>query len=612
MSDERRASVPPPALSAGAERWSAAIAAAAAQIRLPSLFAPRGEAVYQLPNRYGVVLTGIQTHALRESELLDIMRYRLAQYLGIRFVDAERIAAQRIEHEPLAHALPDDLHLVAGSPETGEIFCYAVIKRLANIPPGATIRTRERPLFPAEEEHGHGIYNRLRLLPDMPVERVCEGGRMMKNRQLHASDERSVRSVVEVIYAFWHVLTSEWADKIDAFVGDGEDGVIIQNFAYFHFPLTVLEGTVPYAAEDSWLFPRYQYRTVFPYACLSADLGPTGERCAIINAALELPGPAALVELARLRDSATIPPSSLVPPGGVPALNQARVLRQPEVAMRDRLVLIEAGERLRRTDLFRDLSTAEAAVLGTMMERRSVEAGDTILREGDAADALFIIESGRAEVRSMLPDGTSTVLVTRGPGDFVGEIAIITGGTRTADVVATEPMVVLRLERDRYLTYLATLPEVRMKVLTGAVGRLRSPERGESLLERLSPGEATVLGSQMEQVAVAAGETIVREGAAAEAFYLIVSGKARVFGRDAEGIRRELARLGPGDHFGELGLLSGKPQRADVVADNDMVTLRVDQRGFDAFIRHSDAARKAIAEMAERRQTELGVPTTRS
>jgi CRP-like cAMP-binding protein len=187
------------------------------------------------------------------------------------------------------------------------------------------------------------------------------------------------------------------------------------------------------------------------------------------------------------------------------------------------------------------------------------------------------------------------VLATRGPGDFVGEIAIITGGTRTADVVASEPMVVLRLERDRYLTYLATLPDVRMKVLAGAVGRLRSPERGESLLERFSAGEATLLGSQMEQLTVRGGETIIREGAA---FYLIISRAARVFGHDAEGSRRQLARLGPGDHFGELGLLSGKPQRADVVADSEMVALRLDQRGFDTFLRHSDAARKAMAEVA--------------
>jgi CRP-like cAMP-binding protein len=507
MNDDRCASIAPPPLSPEAERWSAAITAAAAQIKLPGLFAPRGDAVYQLPNRHGVAVTGIQTHALRENELLDIMRYRLAQYLGVRFVDAERIAAQQITHEPLAHALPNDLHLVAGSPETGEIYCYAVVKRLAKIPPGATMRTGQRPLFPAEEEHGHGIFHRLRLLPDMLVERVCEGGRMMKNRQLPSSDERSMRSVIEVFYAFCRVLNGEWADEIDAFVGDGEDGVIIQNFAYFHFPLTILEGTVPCAAEDSWLFPRYQYRTVFPFACLTGDLRPTIERCVAINAALELAGPAALVELARLRESVTIPPSTLVPSGGVPALNAVRVLQQPDVAMRARLALVEAGERLRRADLFQGLSRAEATALRTMMEPLYFQAGDTILRKGDAADAIFIIESGRAEMRSIRADGAHAVLARRGPGDFFGESSVTTGETSVADIVATEPIAVLRLDRDRYLTYLAALPDVQMKVLARGVEPQLSLEPNADCIGPRAVAAQQAIAETAERLSMSGAET---------------------------------------------------------------------------------------------------------
>jgi hypothetical protein len=84
--------------------------------------------------------------------------------------------------------------------------------------------------------------------------------------------------------------------------------------------------------------------------------------------------------------------------------------------------------------LFRDVSVAEAAILGTLVERYEVEAGEVIIRQGEIGDALFIIEAGEAEARVRTPTGESVRVATRGPGDYIGEIALLTGGERTADV----------------------------------------------------------------------------------------------------------------------------------------------------------------------------------
>jgi CRP-like cAMP-binding protein len=74
----------------------------------------------------------------------------------------------------------------------------------------------------------------------------------------------------------------------------------------------------------------------------------------------------------------------------------------------------------------------------------AVEAGTTLVTEGDFGHAMFVITEGTADV---VRDGD--VLATLGPGDVFGEIAVLSGGRRTATVVAMTPMrVVTVLNRD--------------------------------------------------------------------------------------------------------------------------------------------------------------------
>jgi CRP-like cAMP-binding protein len=243
---------------------------------------------------------------------------------------------------------------------------------------------------------------------------------------------------------------------------------------------------------------------------------------------------------------------------------------------------VEAGERLRSAQLFRDLSTAEAAVLGTLFERLELASGEAAVRTGDDADALFLVESGSLEV--VVDDEQ---LARLGPGEAFGEIGLVTQAQRIADVIALEPATVLRLDREPYLTFLATLPDVRVRVAVSTVERLRGD--GEvPLLATLARGDAALLGSHMEQLIFRAGDTIVRTGDEPDGFYLIVAGEAQVRG----------VRLGPGDFFGELALLDDTTRTADVVAATDLTVLRLDRAGFDEFARYSDA----VADAADSRR----------
>jgi CRP-like cAMP-binding protein len=113
--------------------------------------------------------------------------------------------------------------------------------------------------------------------------------------------------------------------------------------------------------------------------------------------------------------------------------------------------------------LFGDLSQSEAALLGLFVQRESAEAGQVIVRQGEEGDAFFLIESGQVEVRARDDEGNETVIAKLGPGHYFGEIALVTGGPRNADVVALTPLTLLRLDRSGYelLTQAAATEELR-------------------------------------------------------------------------------------------------------------------------------------------------------
>jgi CRP/FNR family transcriptional regulator, cyclic AMP receptor protein len=92
-------------------------------------------------------------------------------------------------------------------------------------------------------------------------------------------------------------------------------------------------------------------------------------------------------------------------------------------------------ERLAAIRLFADLSEEELDALVGVARELELEEGQTLAQEGDFGHCIFAIESGTALVRQ----GDET-LGSVGPGDVVGEIAVLASGRRSASVVATSPM----------------------------------------------------------------------------------------------------------------------------------------------------------------------------
>jgi len=110
-------------------------------------------------------------------------------------------------------------------------------------------------------------------------------------------------------------------------------------------------------------------------------------------------------------------------------------------------------------------------------------------------------------------------------------------------------------------------------------------------------------GLKLEQVGreitVPAGTCIVRQGEPPKHFYVVKSGKLRVFRQTSDGIRTDLTELGPGDYFGEVALVTGQPRTASVEAVQDSHLLQINKEEFDWVLDHNpQLARHIIQQLS--------------
>ena len=123
---------------------------------------------------------------------------------------------------------------------------------------------------------------------------------------------------------------------------------------------------------------------------------------------------------------------------------------------------------LRRVPLFGAMTDAAYERVAAITGRQAVPAGEVVTTEGEEGDAFYVIAGGTADVRQR-----DRSIGSLGSGDFFGEIALIDGKPRTATVVASEDLVVLRIARHTFMRLIDEQPATRHGVLLALTQRIR-------------------------------------------------------------------------------------------------------------------------------------------
>jgi CRP-like cAMP-binding protein len=133
-------------------------------------------------------------------------------------------------------------------------------------------------------------------------------------------------------------------------------------------------------------------------------------------------------------------------------------------------------DSLAQVRIFSGLTRKELLAIAALAKPFTFAAGSTLVEEGTEGGRFYLITSGKAEISIR-----GQTVRTLGPGSYLGEIAMIDGGPRTATVRAATDVEALGIASFNFRPLLRSEPGVAFKILVELCGRLRAVDRTQSV-----------------------------------------------------------------------------------------------------------------------------------
>jgi len=293
------------------------------------------------------------------------------------------------------------------------------------------------------------------------------------------------------------------------------------------------------------------------------------------------------------------------------------------------MTLEESAASLRRTDLFADLSEAEARALARLLRPFVAAEGEVLAVQGGPADRLFLVDEGRLDAHVSDPGGATELLSSVGPADHLGEMALNHRMLRLATIRARVPtrgrvlladdFAALRRAGEplalKILVRLARLLCARLRLRTEAITGVATPAPASApgsdepapdgaspevfdgpqpaepaqlaelraFFRELDEDELTTLLAAMRRWQIPRGRRVTTAGTAGSSCCVIVRGAVELSVQRGPR-RQQLAVVGPGKMFGMVSLIDRGPRRTTCTVREDAVVLELPASAFDEIL----------------------------
>lgn len=217
---------------------------------------------------------------------------------------------------------------------------------------------------------------------------------------------------------------------------------------------------------------------------------------------------------------------------------------------------------------------------------RRLNAGDVLVRQGDPSDDVFFVRSGTFGVSIMTPSGEAEVGLC-GVGELIGEVAALSGMTRSASLTATSDAEVIAITPHDFEVWLESNPSESRRISSQARERLLAVQTGRMIVELFgeqAAGLVTAMVADAEWVDVVAGQVLFNEGDQPDAVYLVLSGRLRALNQTVDGDVSILGEIGRAEIVGEIAVIQQSPRTATVTALRDSTLARFSIDGFEQLL----------------------------
>ncbi|XP_077596111.1 cGMP-dependent protein kinase 1 isoform X4 [Stigmatopora nigra] len=226
---------------------------------------------------------------------------------------------------------------------------------------------------------------------------------------------------------------------------------------------------------------------------------------------------------------------------------------------------------IQKNDFLSRLDDEQIAMMVDLLETLAIARGGEVIREGSEGDSMYIVAAGELLVTQSGRD-----LRTLTGGDVFGELAILYNCKRTATVKAKTEVRLWCMERQTYRTIITNKSKKKREQLLGFLKTSRT-------LKDLNDVQLSKIIDSMEEVKYQNKDVIVREGAEANTFYIILKGEVLVT-KNVNGLQKPIRRMGKGEHFGEQALIREVLRTATCTADGPVTCFSIDKEVFEETI----------------------------
>ncbi len=282
---------------------------------------------------------------------------------------------------------------------------------------------------------------------------------------------------------------------------------------------------------------------------------------------------------------------------------------------------------LRRLQALEPLSDSHVAALVEVVRPERFAADQLIFDEDDTGHDFLFVGAGEVEARRRTPFGDQRVAVL-GPGDLVGEISLLDGGSRSSSVVGVRAGVLWRFDAVGVARVAAADPDLEVALLRvfcrSLAGKIR--QANQVMSQIMAPGRSEqrsgegargregqvdeetrrrllrdqgMASDDLQRLATmvaahryASGEAVFVEGDRGDTLFIVADGQVRI-SRRIPGLGEEaIAILGQGQVFGEMAWIDSSPRSADAIAHSGGCTvLAISREHLDGTISASASSR---------------------
>ena len=241
------------------------------------------------------------------------------------------------------------------------------------------------------------------------------------------------------------------------------------------------------------------------------------------------------------------------------------------------------------------------------------EMKQAIIREEEIGDCMYVILEGTVEVSIKGSSGGREITIaTLRAGDFFGEQSLLPGGTgrRNASVRAFHPSKLFRIDKKHVLLNIGGLDEsedVTVQMFQSGEQEVRDMLGKLRIFESLASLELDTYRSWTEVVTVGPGDFVVKEDEPGDHLFLVLEGIVEVFIIDEDGKINILARLKPGEYFGEQALMddSSGDRNAYVRTDNETRLIKIAKDYFKLALKRDSVLAMSLKKVGEAQKEEI-------